>query len=99
MAQVYENELRQYLTINGLDRFAGEIFGIMKQMHDNVSKNSIKIERVTSKNLLPSVGDGKTIYIETTNKQIYLWDDKLIKYYVFGSDYHSIKVINGGTAK
>lgn len=94
-----EIDLSQYLNLHGLTRYTTGINKVFKSMENKISENSLKISPVTSITGLPSVGDDKTIYIETTNKKIYLWDTKYLKYYCFGSDYENIKTINGGNAK
>lgn len=43
----------------------------------------------------PTVGNSKSIYIDTTENKIYRWDDTALKYYTVGSDYNDIKIING----
>lgn len=44
----------------------------------------------------PNVGDVHSIYIDKTANKAYRWDDDERKYYVVGSNYEDIKVINGG---
>lgn len=43
----------------------------------------------------PTVGNSKSIYIDTTENKIYRWDDTELKYYTVGSNYGDIKIING----
>lgn len=94
-----ENSLKQYLNIHGLSIYTNEIVGIINSTKTSIEENSLKIKPFASILNFPSVGDNKTIYIDTTNKRIYLWDEKYLKYYCFGSDYHNIEVINGGSSK
>ena len=94
-----EQNLQQYLNIHGLSVFQQEIINVIKSTETTISENSIKIQPYASITAFPTVGDINTIYIETTNKKLYLWDSKSLKYYCFGSDYHNIKVINGGSSK
>ncbi len=44
----------------------------------------------------PNVGREGTIYIDKATNKAYRWDDSDMKYYVVGSDYNDITVINGG---
>lgn len=43
----------------------------------------------------PTVGNEKTLYIGTTENKTYRWDSEQLKYYVVGSDWHDIKIIDG----
>lgn len=43
----------------------------------------------------PTIGSESTIYIDTTQNKTYRWDDATLKYYIIGSDYNDIEVING----
>lgn len=43
----------------------------------------------------PTIGDENSIYIDTTLEEIYRWDSTNLKYYVVGSNYHNIAVIDG----
>lgn len=94
-----EQSLNQFLNLHGLSLYNTEIINVIKSTETKISENSLKIQPYASITLFPSVGDEKTIYIETTNKKLYLWDSKHLKYYCFGSDYNNIKVINGGSSK
>ena len=84
-----EQSLNQFLNLHGLSLYNTEIINVIKSTETKISENSLKIQPY----------DEKTIYIETTNKKLYLWDSKHLKYYCFGSDYNNIKVINGGSSK
>lgn len=46
----------------------------------------------------PSVGNEKVLYIDKKANKTYRWDDSDLKYYVIGSDYNDIKIINGGSS-
>lgn len=46
----------------------------------------------------PNQGKLQTIYIDKQNNKSYRWDNDELKYYIIGSDYHDIKIINGGNA-
>ena len=45
------------------------------------------------------VGKESAIYVDKTENQFYRWDSENLTYKKMGSDYHDIKVINGGTSK
>ena len=46
----------------------------------------------------PSTGDESVIYIDKTANKTYRWDDNSLKYYVIGSDYNDIELIDAGDA-
>lgn len=46
----------------------------------------------------PSIGDSKILYIDAAANKSYRWDDENLKYFVVGSDYEQIKIIDGGNA-
>lgn len=46
----------------------------------------------------PSIGDPKILYIDAAANKSYRWDDDNLKYFVVGSDYEQIKIIDGGNA-
>lgn len=46
----------------------------------------------------PATGEENTIYIDTTANKSYRWNPEDFHYYVVGSDYNDIKVVNGGDA-
>jgi len=44
----------------------------------------------------PVIGDTSKLYIDLTANKMYRWDNDNIKYFVIGSDYEDIAIINGG---
>lgn len=46
----------------------------------------------------PNVGNSKYIYVSTDENKVFRWDNETLKYYVIGSDYNDIKIIDGGNA-
>ena len=90
--------LQDLIDINGLQTFNVGIRKVISNKMKEAVNSGLKISTFKSTLELPSVGDGKTIYINTTAKEIWLWDTRLLKYYCFGSDYHNIKVIDGGSS-
>lgn len=63
----------------------------------DVSNKAEVVER-ESPLLFPNVGNNKYIYIDTTNNEIYRWDEKDIKYYKISYNYNNLKEIIGGNA-
>lgn len=90
--------LENLIDINGLREFNVGIRKVINNKMSDAINSGLKIQTFTSKLELPAVGDGKTIYINTTDKEIWLWDARLLKFYCFGSDYHNIKIIDGGSS-
>lgn len=43
----------------------------------------------------PTVGDPHTVYMDTTKKAIYRWDENDLKYYIIVDNYENIDVIDG----
>lgn len=43
----------------------------------------------------PVIGSEHSLYIDTTTNKTYRWSESELKYYVVGSDYDDIKIING----
>ncbi|MEF9983686.1 MAG: hypothetical protein RR806_03110 [Oscillospiraceae bacterium] len=46
----------------------------------------------------PNLGNKSKLYIDKSSNKSYRWNDTDSKYYIIGSDYTDIKIINGGTA-
>ena len=44
----------------------------------------------------PSIGSESVIYVDKTANKSYRWDDNDLKYYVIGSDYNDIELIDAG---
>lgn len=43
----------------------------------------------------PSVGQEHAVYMDTTSKTMYRWDETNLKYYVFIDNYENIDIIDG----
>lgn len=46
----------------------------------------------------PSLGGEKILYMDMTANKAYRWDEEQKRYFVVGSDYEQIKIIDGGKA-
>lgn len=82
-----------YIGLDGLQWYDSEIKDyISKQIED--SKKQIVI---TADSYLefPTLGDAECIYIDKVNNRVYRWDNANLKYYVIGSDYSEIEIIDG----
>lgn len=75
------------------------------QVYDEEIKTYIlqKIQESTDEEVIqedtylkfPTIGNEKTLYIDTSVNLAYRWSDSELKYYALGSDYNEIRVING----
>lgn len=65
---------------------------ISKQVDDSGKQAVISAESYL---LFPTTGDSACLYIDKTNNKTYRWDDVSLKYYVVGSDYDEIQIIDG----
>lgn len=68
---------------------------------DWIQITSQPAEHITSANTylnFPAIGKSNVLYIDTQANKCYRWDDIGLKYFVVGSDYNDIKVINGGNS-
>lgn len=67
----------------------------------NLELEDLGISQVIFKDSMyqfPNVGNSKYIYISTNENKVFRWDNETLKYYVIGSDYNDIKIIDGGNA-
>lgn len=71
--------------------FQGEWMQITNQPAEQVVTKTSYLE-------FPSIGNESVIYIDKTANRTYRWDDTDFKYYVVGSDYHEIELIDAGDA-
>lgn len=44
----------------------------------------------------PTIGDEHIVYIDTSNNKTYRFNSNELKYYIIGSNYSDIKIIDGG---
>lgn len=56
------------------------------------------IKRFNKKADFPSLGDKESLYVDMGESISYLWDEENLAYRPIASDWHEIKVINGGKA-
>lgn len=80
-------------NINKTTHMGGSISGGQSQ----TSATEIMITK-NSKYEFPTIGSNKCLYISASENKAYRFDETQLKYYVVGSDYEDIKIINGGNA-
>lgn len=56
------------------------------------------IKRFAKKADFPSLGNKEFLYVDMGENISYLWDEENLAYMPIASDWHEIKVINGGKA-
>lgn len=84
---------KKYIGLDGLQRYTAEMFEyISKQIAESKTKSVINAESYLS---FPTVGDSSCLYVDITANKIYRWDDANLKYFVAGSDYEEITIIDG----
>ena len=100
----------KYLGLSGLETLINEIndeFAKIKHSHsasditgilsDEVIPQSAKnVETYSALSNFPAIGRSNVLYINEHENKSYRWDDDNIKYYVIGSDYEDIDIINCG---
>ena len=58
----------------------------------------LKPQQYASKYAFPNRGNSAVVYIDTKENASYRWDEESGTYVCIGTDYHQIKIINGGNA-
>lgn len=100
----------KYLGLSGLETLINEIndeFAKLKHSHSASDITGILLDKAipqSAKNVetyntlidFPSVGRPNVLYVCKLENKTYRWDDDNVKYYVVGSDYADIDVINCG---
>lgn len=56
------------------------------------------IKKFAKKADFPSLGNPYCLYVDTGENVSYLWNEANLRYIAIASDWHDIKVINGGEA-
>lgn len=97
------NDLNQFINQHGLEVYTDELMSIVDAKIGQINAGNVSIETYGSTTMFPVIGNGKTIYVERTNKKIYLWDESDLKYYCYsgtggGGTITDIKKIDGGDA-
>lgn len=56
------------------------------------------IRRFSSYLEFPTIGNDAVLYLDETANKLYKWNQTDLHYYVVGSDYNQIQIIDGGNA-
>lgn len=83
----------KYIGLDGLQFYDSKI----KEYISKLIKDSEKQAVIDAESYLqfPSLGTSECIYIDRGANRVYRWDDSTLKYYVIGSDYNEIDIIDG----
>lgn len=57
-----------------------------------------KPQQYQSKYAFPNIGNPSVLYVDVKENETYRWDEETRQYVCIGTDYRSIKIINGGNA-
>lgn len=82
-----------YLNYHGLATYDSELKEYIKK-----EIGATFAEHIVQKDSLldfPVIGQNSAVYIDKTAGKIYRWDSSELKYYIVGSDYNQIELING----
>lgn len=80
-------------TLENLQIYDEEIKNYIKKLLSENAKELI-VEKESFLQF-PTVGNEGSIYIDTTENKAYRFSESELKYYVIGSDYNDVKIING----
>lgn len=90
-AQINNSEALEILTNDGLSVLVGEIKGYLQ---NKITESKDSVLEYTSSLYFPTTGKKNTVYIDKQKNKSYRWDDDNVKYYVIGSDYNDIELID-----
>ena len=83
----------KYIGLDSLHYYDVDIKEYIKQQCEGAAKEIIVSEESYLK--FPTIGDSSRLYLDTTSNKTYRWDDKNLKYFIVGSDYEDIEIIDG----
>lgn len=90
------SELQKQKSVSGLINQNDSIKGSI--IFNSLQLGSNSIITKPNKYEFPSIGAQDVLYIATDENKVYRWDDTELKYFVVGTNYEDIKIINGGSA-
>lgn len=86
-------ETKKYIGLDGLEWYTTEMFEyIKKQVQKSGASSVINADSYLK---FPVVGDSSCLYVDISKNMIYRWDDAELKYYMVGTDYDDITIIDG----
>ena len=66
--------------------------------HFNGQGSAHVIKKFAKKADFPSLGDKECLYVDMEDNITYVWDEGNLTYTPIASDWHDIRIINGGEA-
>ena len=83
---------QKFISLTGMEYYTDEVKKLIRQM----IADSSEFEIVTANSYLnfPIVGSQNKLYIDKTNNKTYRYDEASLKYYIIGSDYDDIDLID-----
>lgn len=83
----------KYTGSNSLQFYDSQIKDwVTKQINDSEKQVIISAESYLQ---FPTIGDSECLYVDTIANKCYRWDDANLKYFLIGSDYNEIEIIDG----
>lgn len=92
MANTNPTKNQKYLSLAGMEHYTDEVKKLIRKMIDESSD----FEIITKNSYLdfPITGSKDKLYIDKINNKTYRYDEDNLKYYVIGSDYEAIGLID-----
>lgn len=85
----------KYIGLDGLQYYDKDIKEYIKSKIGDAINDVVICEESYLK--FPTIGDSHSLYVDTTKNKTYRWDSQNLHYYVVGSNYEDIKIIDGTT--
>lgn len=79
------------ITIDVTTSIVNEYPDVLKDLNEKIDN---VVRQYENKNYFPNVGKVNAVYIDSENNKTYRYDTDTNTYYVVGSDYEDIKIIN-----
>ena len=92
-----KNKVQESSSVRGSTNGSQIVDGLVNSNPANTYSTSPVVTKETRFDF-PTIGSSEAIYVATSENKTYRFDEANLKYYVIGSDYDDIKIINGGTA-
>lgn len=83
----------KYIGLDNLQLYDSELKDYITKQIKNFEKQTI----ISFESYLqfPTIGDSTCIYIDKSENKCYRFDDSQLKYFVIGTDYNNIEIIDG----
>ena len=88
------NEVKKYMSLTGMEYYTDEVKKLIRQMISESSDNAFEIVTANSYLDFPLIGSKDKLYIDKANNNTYRYDETQLKYYIIGSDWQKIDLID-----